>query len=78
MERLKDFNILSNGDLIISLIDNEVTEFKIFDGDKYLCSNKSMFPLFQFEASDFYMYNGNKQVGEKDEEYFKTIKEPLE
>lgn len=72
MEKLKTFDELKDGDLIISPIDNEVTEYKICsNGDKYLCSKKSMFDLFQFTPSDFYKYTGSKDIGEKDEEFFK-------
>ena len=32
---------------------------------------KSLFDLFQFDEKDFYFYDGNKQIGEVDKEYFK-------
>ena len=40
------------------------------DGEKYLASKKSLFPYFQFDADDFYIYDGEKEVGEVDKEYF--------
>ena len=76
MERrkIKTFDNLKHGDKIISPIDNEVTEFWIDkQGDKYLAGKKSLFPIFQFNADDFYFYNGNKETGEVDKEYFKKI-----
>ena len=69
---IESFNNLKHGDLIISPIDNEVTQFYIDkDGNKYLASKKSLFDLFQFDEKDFYFYDGNKQIGEVDKEYFK-------
>lgn len=74
MERLTTFENLKHGDKIISPIDNEVTEFYIHkDGTKYLASKNSLFEYYQFEPSDFYLYNGNKEVGEIDIEYFKEL-----
>lgn len=71
-EKLISFQGLKNGDKIISPIDNEVTGFRIDeDGEKYLLGENSAFPLFQFSAEDFYLYDGEKKVGEKDEEYFR-------
>ena len=73
MERRKieTFDNLSNGNKIISPIDNEVTEFYIDkQGNKYLTGKKSLFPIFQFNADDFYFYDGDKENGEVDEEYF--------
>lgn len=68
---VKSFNILKHGDLIISPIDNQVTQFYIDKrGNKYLSSEKSLFDLFQFDAEDFYFYDGNKNIGEVDKEYF--------
>lgn len=72
MEQIKSFNELRDGDLIISPIDKEVTEYKCFSEDeKYLCSKNSMFDLCQFNPYDFYRYTGNKRVGEKDEDFLK-------
>ena len=69
---IESFNNLKHGDLIISPIDNEVTQFYIDkDGNKYLASENSLFDLFQFDEKDFYFYDGNKQIGEVDKEYFK-------
>lgn len=74
-QRLKSFDALKHGDKIISPIDNEVTEFYIHkDGEKYLASKNSLFPYFQFDAEDFYVYDGEKEVGETDNDFFK-IKE---
>lgn len=73
MERrnIETFDNLSNGDKIISPIDNEVTEFYIDkQGNKYLTGKKSLFPIFQFNADDFYFYDSDKENGEVDEEYF--------
>ena len=69
---LKSFDNLKHGDKIISPIDNEVTGFWVDNrGAKYLAGKKSMFPLFQFTPSDFYMYRGMKDIGEVDTEYLK-------
>lgn len=73
MERkpIKSFDNLKHGDLVISPIDSEVTQFFVLkDGSKYLASKKSLFDLLQFNAEDFYIYDGDKQVGEIDKEYF--------
>ena len=68
---IKSFDNLKHEDLIISPIDNEVTQFFIAkDGSKYLASKKSLFDLCQFHAEDIYFYNGKCQVGEIDEKYF--------
>ena len=69
--KIETFDNLSNGDKIISPIDNEVTEFYINEqGDKYLKGKISLFPLFQFNSNDFYFYEGGKESGEVDKEYF--------
>lgn len=69
---IESFNNLKHGDLIISPIDNEITQLYIDkDGNKYLANKKSLFDLFQFDEKDFYFYDGNKQIGEVDKEYFK-------
>ena len=69
--RLKTFDGLKHGDKIISPIDNEVTEFYVHtDGEKYLALKTSLFPIFQFLAEDFYIYDGEKEVGEIDKEFF--------
>lgn len=70
-KKIQSFNNLKHGDKIISPIDNEVTEFYVTKGgDKYLAGKTSLFGLYQFNADDFYFYDGNKEVGEVDEEYF--------
>ena len=72
MQKIKSFEELKHGDKIISPIDNEVTEFCIDkDGNKYLASQSSVYPYFQFDADDFYIYDGDKATGEIDKEYFK-------
>lgn len=72
MERLTSFNQLKNGDKIISPIDNEVTGFLIDkDGDFYLTGECSAFPAYQFDPDDFYIYLGEKNIGELDNDYFK-------
>lgn len=69
---IESFNNLKNGDLIISPIDNEITQFYIDkNGNKYLASKKSLFDLLQFDEKDFYFYDGDKQIGEVDKDYFK-------
>lgn len=58
-QKIGTFNSLKNGDLIISPIDNEVTQYYIDkDGNKYLSGKNSLFDIFQFDAEDFYFYNG--------------------
>lgn len=74
MERKKigTFNNLKHGDKIISPIDNEVTKFYVSkDGEKYLEGKTSLFTIYQFNANDFYFYDGDKENGEIDKEYFR-------
>lgn len=76
MERRKieTFDNLKHGDKIISPIDNEVTEFYVSrSGDKYLAGKTSLFDVYQFDSNDFYFYNGKKEVGEVDKDYFKWL-----
>ena len=69
--KIETFDNLTYGDKIISPIDNEVTEFWVDkQGNKYLTGKKSLFPIFQFNADEFYFYDGDKENGEVDEEYF--------
>ena len=73
MERNKigSFNNLKHGDKIISPIDNVVTEFFIDkEGEKYLADQRSVWAYWQFDADDFYFYDGDKEVGETDKDYF--------
>lgn len=68
--RLSSFDELNNGDKIISPIDNEVTEFYVDkDGEKYLASKKCLYAIYQFNAKDFYIYTGDKEVGEIDKDF---------
>lgn len=71
-KKIISFNNLKDRYKIISLIDNEVTEFRVdkYDGEKYLASKKSLFPIFQFDADDFYFYDGTMEIGEVDKDYF--------
>ena len=70
--KIESFEKLKHGDKIISPIDNEVTEFYIDEnGEKYLASKNSIYPYHQFEAEDFYIYDGTKEIGDIDKEYFK-------
>lgn len=72
IKKIETFDNLKHGDKIISPIDNEVTEFYVSkDGDKYLAGKTSLFDIYQFDPNDFYFYNGKKEVGEVDKEYFK-------
>lgn len=69
---IKSFDNLKHGDKIISPIDNEITAYYVGNNnEKYLASKSCIYPLFQFEAEDFYYYDGEKEVGEKDIGYFK-------
>lgn len=71
MEKLKSFDELNHGDKIISPIDCEVTQFYVDkDGEKYLSGKKSLFPIYQFNAKDFYRYDGEVQNGEIDKAFF--------
>lgn len=70
-KQLKTFDDLKHGDIIISPIDNEVTAFYIdYEGEKYLANKSCIYPLYQFDPEDFYIYKGNKEVGEIDKEFF--------
>lgn len=73
MKKIESFNNLKSGNLIISPIDNEVTEFYVnSEGEQYLKGKKlSLFPIFQFNPEDFYFYIGNMKNGEVDKNYFK-------
>lgn len=71
MARLSTFNNLKHGDKIISPLDNEVTEFYLHEGGEYLASKTGLFPISQFKANDFYTYDGKKEVGEVDNDYFR-------
>ena len=69
-----DFSVLKNGDKLADNIDKEVSEFRIFEGKKYLCSKRSMYQIGQFDPANFVMYNGNKEAGDKlDENELKTL-----
>lgn len=64
---VESFHNLKNGDLIISPIDNEVTQYlEGKDGNKYLANKTSMYPIYQFDEKDFYFYEGSKEIGEVD------------
>ena len=41
------------------------------DGDFYLAGKISAFPASQFDPTDFYIYFGEKNVGEIDKDYLK-------
>lgn len=70
---LKSFDELTNKDLIISPIDNEVTEYLVAkNGDKYLTNGRCLYDICQFSPKDHYRYDGEKKVGEKDNQYFQT------
>lgn len=64
---------LKHGDRIISPVDSEVNEIYVDTfGEMYLtCGPKSLFPIGQFDPNDFYLYDGYKNIGEIDEEFFK-------
>lgn len=71
MIKVESFENLKHGDKIISEIDKEVTAFYIdVFGRKYLANKTCIYPHFQFDVDDFYIYDGKKEVGEIDEEYF--------
>jgi hypothetical protein len=73
MERtqLASFDSLQHGDKIISPIDNEVTAYYVDkEGERYLASKNSIYPLFQFRPEDFFLYDGTKDIGEVDETFF--------
>lgn len=70
-KKIGSFDNLNHGDKIISPIDNEVTEFYVTEsGIKYLASKNSLYAIYQFREDDFYYYDGDKEVGEIDKEYF--------
>ena len=70
--KIKNFNDLKNGTLVISNIDNVVTEYRVDkDGDEYLCSKRSMWPIFQFNPDDFVIYTGDKDIDDLDPLFFK-------
>lgn len=39
------------------------------DGEKYLASKKCLYAIYQFNAKDFYVYTGGKEVGEIDKSF---------
>ena len=69
-KKIESFNNLKHGDKIISPIDNEVTEFYIMDKEMFLKGKSCLFEIWQFDPDDFYFYNGIKECGEIDKEYF--------
>lgn len=52
--------IQSNG----KRIDGQVCEILHLDGQIYLASAKSIWPIYQFDPKDYELYEGNKAVGE--------------
>jgi hypothetical protein len=72
-----NFSDLENGTKIISPIDNEVTDYLVDkEGEQYLGSARSIYPIFQFRESDFYIYTGDKKTGEVDTDFFKGEEVP--
>lgn len=46
-------------------LDGQIVEYlKDKHGDEYLADDRSMWPLYQFSAADYEIYNGDKKVGE--------------
>lgn len=71
LQKIKNFKDLKDGTLVISNIDNVVTEYKAFeDGGEYLCSKRSMWHIRQFDPNDFVVYTGNKDIDEVDSSFF--------
>ena len=70
---IESFDNLKHGDLIINPIDNEVIVLKIDknNGDRYLCDATSAYPSCQFSSKDFYFYDGTKEIGEKDNNFWR-------
>lgn len=66
------FAELQNGDKVVDIIqengkrlDGQILEYKRdTDGMEYLCSDRSMWPLFQFSEDDYQRYEGEQSVGE--------------
>ena len=70
-KKIKSFGNLKKGDKIISPLDNEVTGVYVYpDGDMYLESSRCLFAVGQFDPEDYYFYDGEKEIGELDKEYF--------
>lgn len=74
------FAELQNGDKVVDIIqengkrlDGQILEYKRdTDGMEYLCSDKSMWPLFQFSEGDYQRYEGEQSVGE----YILDVEQP--
>ena len=70
-KKIESFYNLKHGDKIISPIDSEVTGFYIDkDGEMFLESPMCLFASYQFDPDDFYIYDGEKDIGEIDKEFF--------
>lgn len=74
LKKIKVFSELEDKTKVISPIDNVVTEFRRYkeSGEAYLCSQRSAYPIFQFNPEDFVVYTGAKDIDEVDEEFFKN------
>ena len=74
LKKIKVFSELEDKTKVISPIDNVVTEFRRYkeSGEEYLCSQRSAYPIFQFNPEDFVVYTGAKDIDEVDEEFFKN------
>ena len=63
------FNCLITGDKVIDKHDSQVLEYDLIHSVEYLSNEESKWMLFQFNPKDFERYDGDKQVGEYDEQY---------
>lgn len=67
---IETFEELSDGTKVVDIeingkrVDGQILEVRHFDGNTYLCSERSMWLAYQFSPSDYELYNGDKKVGD--------------
>lgn len=61
---MKSIEGLKHGDKLIDKGDNMVMEYYVWDGDIYLATKKSLFPLSQFDIDNLERYYGDVEAGE--------------
>lgn len=68
---IKSFDDLKDGDKIICSIDNLVAAIFTNKYGRYLDTGNLLYDIDQFDAADWYLYDGNMIAGEYDTEYLK-------
>ena len=68
---IKSFDNLKDCTKIICSIDNLVADISTNKYGRYLDTGDLLYDIDQFDAADWYLYNGNMIAGEYDTEYLK-------